>query len=242
MKTPDIKHRRGFSLTELLVVVLIIAALAAIVLTGYSRIKSAGDQATAMSSMRQLQIANSSYAADHNGHYVPISSKDGNGALSMEWYRDPEFLSYLTGDTTQSGKTDASASVPVSLMDPLVVRSKKKWWDKLGGSYGLNDTGIKYQKKDSDPLASLTVSNVSDPTRSAAILSSTNYIAQYAGRFLWQSSPVEGKTTDGKVAFRHRGKAVVVYYDGSTSLISVDDFKRIDGNGGKENIFWKAQQ
>jgi len=242
MKTPRPKHRRGFTLTELLVVVLIIAALAAIVLTGYSRVRSAGDKAAAMSSMRQVQIANASYASDHGGHYVSISSKDGNGALSMEWYRDPEFLSYLTGDTAQTGKTDASSSVPVSLMDPIVVRSKKKWWDKLGGSYGLNDTGIKYQKKDTDPLASLTVSSISDPTRTAAVLSATNYIAQYAGRLLWQSSAVEGKTTDGKVAFRHGGKAVVVYYDGSTGLISMDDLKRIDGNGGKENIFWKAQQ
>ena len=60
--------------------------------------------------------------------------------------------------------------------------------------------------------------------------------------FWKDEAAVEGKTPDGKIAYRHDGKAAVTYFDGHAGMISMADMKRIDeagtANSGKNNIFW----
>lgn len=239
MKLQTAIRRHGFTLTEMLIVVIIIAALAVLSFLGFSRIRAAGDRATAMSVMRQIQVANASYASDHSGIYVPVNSKKADKSIAMEWYRNPEFLIYLTGDEAALEKPD-EVVVPTSLLDPVVVRSKKRWWDKLCASYGYNDTGVKYATDDTSPPVSFRTTQITDPARTAFLFTATDYAAKYPSRFNWLKTPVEGKTTDGKIAFRHGGMAIVVYYDGSSGLISPEDLRRIDRDGGKEHPFWKA--
>jgi prepilin-type processing-associated H-X9-DG protein len=55
---------------------------------------------------------------------------------------------------------------------------------------------------------------------------------------LWKKSPVEGKTNDSKIAYRHNGKAVVGYYDGHGGVISMAEMRKIDTLGGINNVFW----
>lgn len=86
MKAQIVRSRSGFTLVELLVVVLIIAVLAALSMVGLSRMRAAGDRATTVSVMRQLQIANTSYAGDHSGQYVPLSSMDENENRINDWH------------------------------------------------------------------------------------------------------------------------------------------------------------
>lgn len=242
MKTQKSRTVHGFTLVELLVVILIIATLAALTITGFSRMRAAGDRARTISVMRQLQLANTGYAVDHNGQYVPIVSKNSGGAISMEWYRDPTFLYYLTNDSSQLEKNPTAAvTVPESVLDPIVVRAKQRYWDKLSASYGFNSTGLTYPTNDTSAAYSYKNSQITYPERTAFIVTATDYTVTYAGRYLWKSKPVEGKTTDSKMAFRHGDKAVVVYYDGSTGFISPDDLKRFDGDGGVANPFWKAK-
>jgi prepilin-type processing-associated H-X9-DG protein len=84
------------------------------------------------------------------------------------------------------------------------------------------------------------VNQISNPSRTAAFITATDWIAKYSGRLVWKTSPKEGKSTDGKIAYRHGGKAVVVYYDGSTGLIAPEDIRRFDAAGGVSHPFWKA--
>ncbi|MEX1115202.1 MAG: hypothetical protein WEB53_08125 [Akkermansiaceae bacterium] len=74
----------------------------------------------------------------------------------------------------------------------------------------------------------------------AFIASGTNYMVSYAGRLLWQTQPVEGKTTNDKMAFRHGKKSIIIYYDGSSGLMSLEEIKAIDKKGGVAHPFWKA--
>jgi len=242
MKAQVSRARTGFTLVELLVVITIIAVLAALVVAGFSRMRAAGDRATTISIMRQLQIANVGYANDHNGQYVQIVAKNSGGVISMEWYRDPSFLTYLTSDDTLLTKgPNEAVTVPISVLDPVVVRAKQRQWEKLSASYGFNSTGLTpYPSDDKSPPYSYKAIQITNPTRTMFMATATDYTVTYAGRNLWQSKPVEGKSTDSKMAFRHGGKAIIVYYDGSTGFITPGDLKRFDSEGGAAHPFWKG--
>lgn len=243
MKTNRYCSFSGFTLVELLVVIVIIVTLAALSLVGFTRMRAAGDRAAAIATMRQLQVANMGFAIDNNGQYIPIAEVDKGGALTMEWYKNPKFRTYLTSDPNEEEKsTNEMLVAPVGTLDPIVVRKKLRQWDRLSASYGINSTGLKWPKNDSDPIMSYTINQVANPGRTAFIASATNYMVSYGGRFLWKNQPVEGKTTTDKMAFRHDHKAIVIFYDGSTKLISQGDLADYDRAGGVTHPFWKATQ
>ena len=239
---PYNRSSSGFTLVELLVVIVIIATLAALLLVGFSRMRASGDRAGAIAAMRQLAVANTSYSSEHNGQFVPIATKDKDGNL-YEWYYDPVFRSYLTGDPADAEKEGSKLRVaPAGFLDPVAYRSKKKDYDKLSASYGFNSTGLGalWPVNEMSPPMSYKVSQIANPSRTAFIISATDYQASYTGRYLWKATPVEGKTPNSKIAYRHDKKAIVIYYDGSTGLVSMADILAIDSKGGANNPFWKA--
>jgi prepilin-type N-terminal cleavage/methylation domain-containing protein/prepilin-type processing-associated H-X9-DG protein len=238
MKNPNPRSRPAFTLVELLVVIVIIATLLGLSLMGFRKIREAGDRASVISVLRQLQVANVGYAADHNGQYVPLSSMDENENRINDWHQSSVFLAYLTGDNTALEQGRKTVDAPVSVLDPIVVRAKKRLWNKLFASYGYNSVGMPALKPNTD--RSFKVSQVTNPSRTACFLTATDWIVSYNSRFNWLKDPVEGKSTDQRIAFRHGGKAVVVYYDGSTGMVSPADLRTIDQQGGANHPFWKA--
>ncbi len=234
---------RGFTLTEMLVVILIIAVIATLSMMGISRMRAAGDRATTMMVMRQFQVANIGYATENNGYYVPVAELNANDILSLEWFRNPKFLVHLYGDPSVFDKSDAQLQVaPPGNLDPVAYRAKKRYYDQISASFGINAEDLNWPKKYTDPPMSYRVSDVTNPGRTAFLATAVNYQFKHDGRMLWKQEPVEGKVKTNKMAFRHGGKAVVVFYDGSIGMIGHEDIKRFDSNGGKENPFWKAKQ
>jgi prepilin-type N-terminal cleavage/methylation domain-containing protein/prepilin-type processing-associated H-X9-DG protein len=238
LKTPLHLGRPGFTLVELLVVIVIIVTLAALSMMGFRKIREAGDRATAISVLRQLQVANVGYASDQNGQYVPMESYDQNNARSNEWHQSSTFLAYLTGDRSALELGKKTVDAPISVLDPVVVRGKQRLWDKLFASYGYNQQGMPSATPNSH--RSFKVSQVTNPSRSAAFISATDWKVIHSSRFRWLDNPLEGKSTDQKMAYRHGGKAAVVYYDGSSGLISAQDIRAIDAKGGANHPFWRA--
>lgn len=231
----------GFTLIELLVVILIIATLAALSLFGLSRMRSARDVAATVSVLRQLQVANISYAADHNGRYVPMSSNDENEKRT-DWPSNPVFLSYFTGDSDRMGpgaKSSSTNPITASLLDPVVVRARKSRWNSLDANYGYNLGGMPELTGPSSDR-NFAVLQLTNPVRTAAFITATDWNFRYSGRLLWEKNTGEGRSSDGKIAYRHRGKAAVVYYDGSTGVISPGDVKKFDSNGATYHPFWRA--
>jgi len=65
--------KRAFTLVELLVVVAIIALLLGILLPALSHARLAAQTSVCASNLRQLHLANTGYASEWRGHYVPAS-------------------------------------------------------------------------------------------------------------------------------------------------------------------------
>jgi prepilin-type N-terminal cleavage/methylation domain-containing protein/prepilin-type processing-associated H-X9-DG protein len=250
MKT---KHRafggkavtRGFTLVELLVVILIIITVSALTLIGINKMRQSANKAVAVRNISQLHVANAGYASEHNGKYMPVYAFDKDSKIATMWFCSPMFLDYLGGSGSSLKSMNNENTVPINMMDPAVVLAKKSKYDSYDASFGYNHEGIDGSYW-GDPNAerSFRVQQIVSPGRSAAFLTATDWIAKYSGRFAWKGAgAVEGKTEDGKIAFRHGGKALVVYYDGHVGEITMADLKRIDSGSdpkGDKNLFWNA--
>ncbi|NLN93084.1 MAG: DUF1559 domain-containing protein [Candidatus Hydrogenedens sp.] len=70
----SLSRSAAFTLIELLVVIAIISILSAILLPALSRARSAARSSQCVSNLRQIFLANTMYAAEHNGHYVPAAA------------------------------------------------------------------------------------------------------------------------------------------------------------------------
>jgi prepilin-type N-terminal cleavage/methylation domain-containing protein/prepilin-type processing-associated H-X9-DG protein len=242
MKTHHSRPRPGFTLVELLVVILIIAVLAALALTGFSRMRMMADKVTSARNLSQLQLANTGYAGDHNGKYVPVYTFDQDSVATSSWFNNPTFLSHLKGDLDTKPNGTLDTSVPLSMLDPVAVRAKGNQYTIMYASYGYIETGMpggSYRQASANK--GYTTMQVHSPSRKAAFITATDWIVAYNGRFRWAGAgAVEGKSSDQKIAYRHNKKAVVVYYDGHIGEVSMEDLKAIDQKGGAGNIFWDA--
>ena len=236
--------RRGFTLTELLVVILIIVVIAALSLVGIGRVRDMAAKAGSTSNLKQLQVANISYAADHNGKCVPVRANDENGNATR-WMDDIEYLAILTGIPEEEIGTKKSKVIPLSMLDPKVVRARDYEYDRIFASYGMNDTGLKLG---SDPNlnSAFNLNKVSDPARSMAFSTAIDFRVTYNSRLNWKlKGQVDNRKAPGSVgamAYRHSNKALVVYFDGHVGELSQGDIKDIDKQGGKNNAFWNPQK
>jgi prepilin-type N-terminal cleavage/methylation domain-containing protein/prepilin-type processing-associated H-X9-DG protein len=70
------KNTKGFTLIELLVVIAIIALLLSILMPALNSVKELGKRAVCMSNIRQLSLANMTYAQLYNGRFVPLEGDE----------------------------------------------------------------------------------------------------------------------------------------------------------------------
>jgi prepilin-type N-terminal cleavage/methylation domain-containing protein len=85
---------RGFTLLELLVVVVIIAILVGISVPVFAHVKESGNRAQCMSNLRQLHAGCAAYAADNNGQ-LPIGYRSGIKQFNTMLHAAPDVYPML---------------------------------------------------------------------------------------------------------------------------------------------------
>lgn len=228
--------RPGFTLVELLVVITIIIVIAAISLTGMRRLRDYAEKANSLKNISQLHLANTSYASDHSGRYVSLYATDENGSRTGFWYQDPTYLGYLTGESeTSSGRPLRAA--PSSSLDPKVYRERKSMHHSMAASYGMSESGL-MGMSGPNVNAAHYMHRIPNPAMAMAFATATDYRIGYNARFTWTESQPRATSA---IAYRHGGKALVVYFDGHAGEMSRADIKDIDSRGGKNNAFWNPR-
>ena len=238
-----LRSASAFTLVELLVVITIIIVLAALGFVGLKRARLSADRAVSIRNIGQLQFANTTYAADHNGDYIKVYAFDDKGSSYVAWCDNSDFLSILKGDSVVSAGGQVDKSHPRSALDPLAYRSKAKEYDRFAGSYGYNYEGALGKSAAwGTPNAEnvFKMQQVTQPARTAAFITATDWLAKYGGRFKWQGAAAAEGYENGKIAYRYDGKALAVYFDGHVGEFTQADMKRIDTQGGNKHVFWNA--
>jgi prepilin-type N-terminal cleavage/methylation domain-containing protein/prepilin-type processing-associated H-X9-DG protein len=232
----------GFTLTELLIVIVIIVTLAALSVVGIRRMRDMADKTAVMRSLSQIQLANASYATDNAGKYLPKQFNGSTGGREGWWYDVPEFLVNFRGEVMGSdGKP--SKTVPLSMLDPKVVRTKRSFYNSMAGSFGYNETGIPSSGGMANARYSYTVATIPKPEQSMAFATATDVSLQYRSRLTWFSRAPgmrDVKTSTGDIAYRHGDKIIAIFFDGHVEEVSKAQIEAIDKTkGGANSAFWR---
>lgn len=192
--------RRAFSLIELLAVICVIGILASLVFVSIQTIREHSLLAKSISNIRQLQAANSLYALDHDGRYVPIRTiLDGK---TKRWLDNQDYRDHL-------GIAEGE-DWPQTLISPKAGVLDGNGNPRYDRSYGMNKTGLA-DFYNADNEWQIAMSSIENPQRTIALTDALDWIV---GDYGLDRYPNEESYVNSAVAYRYEGKAAVVFYDG----------------------------
>lgn len=135
------KTSGGFTIVELLIVIVVIGILAAITIVAYNGIQTRGRDAARNSDVKNIRTAIELYKAD-NGVYPPLGCADcGAGAAGLSAYLVPTYMSSVPADPKPGNQNyqyvwgpvaNASYSIKISYeAKPICqqgVNMNSSWW------------------------------------------------------------------------------------------------------------------
>jgi prepilin-type N-terminal cleavage/methylation domain-containing protein/prepilin-type processing-associated H-X9-DG protein len=231
MKYMPSAKRDGFTLVELLVVIVIIAALAALSFTVGPRMLLRARTNAATQNLRQLGPLISTYAADHEMKLPPakasVTQPDGT-TVDVQWNEICLALLYPDTPPAEFKRKAWWAKNKVLLDNPLFKETAiPRGWSPLNSGYAINEmipenlalasTGTVPAHTEllsvSSPLAA-----IADPSRTPLIAPCDNFFFRYDEAQLseFNSGTLKELLSDGKIP--------VLFVDGHIETISPSEY------------------
>ncbi len=229
----SIQSDRGFTMIELLVVIGIIGVLGAILLPALARGRQAARSVQCVNNLRQLFLANSMFAAEHDGRFVPAAPDlDANGGGLVRWHgaraSTSEDFDPMSGPLAEYLPDKRIKECPV-FFEYKGRENAPNAFESGTGGYGYNAAYIGGTSDADEFPASLRQGALDVRVRfpsetimfTDAAMPQESYLVEYGFAeppyFATPEHP-EGNTEWGLAApsihFRHNGRANVLWADG----------------------------
>ncbi|UCC97404.1 MAG: prepilin-type N-terminal cleavage/methylation domain-containing protein [Phycisphaerales bacterium] len=219
----DRTFRAGFTLIELLVVISIIALLMAILMPALMRAKDHGRRIICGNHLRTLGLANTLYADEQDGWYVPIMDRTRG---SNRYWPSNRLFRELVGYKPKNIDVDQNWHSPKEFMCPGDVISTKERRDSQWNnwiSYGYNLTDWYYSDWFGIGYAGHKTTTVPSPAGELIFTESNDWWLWWWGAnyedgwdVLGQDTitPYKQVGTDGPTLYRHSEGVNIAFYDG----------------------------
>jgi len=250
------RTRKGFTLIELLVVIAIIALLMGILMPALMRAKEHGKRTVCANNVRLLGLANTLYADQCNGWYVPVidrmAQKNGLPNETPEWPANQLFRK-LVGYKNREGPSDSDWHAPKQFLCPSDDISNKQIRDEQYDSwisYGYNFTDWYYTDWYAAKYAGHKNTTVLNPSGELIFTESNDWWAWWKGAnyingwdVLHQDTimPYKRVGCDGPTLYRHSDGVNLAFYDGhmeyrkKEKVYNLQDYQ--DGRPGMWSTF-----
>jgi prepilin-type N-terminal cleavage/methylation domain-containing protein len=159
------RKQRGFSLIELLIVVAIILIIAAIAIPNLLRARMSANEASAVSSLRDINTAEVSYNAAYSslGFATTLSYMGGSGGAACI----PSTSSGCFIDVSLSNGTKAGYNFSVAIGSAPVASGITPSYSALAAPITLNATGSRYFCSFEDGVVRSSSGAISNPCTAA---------------------------------------------------------------------------
>ncbi len=203
--------RRGFTLLELLIVVVIITILMALLLPAYQHVSSMGRQATCLANLRKLSGILFAYSSDHNGTMVPcvVYASPTNRNVGTPWINWLIEEGYLKDDGLFPGEVYRSLekgllTCPSRETPGSAVYNTMHYGMNYTLGFGPDNENFGYRT----PLQLPKRTKVTSPATTLMLAEAKyGYMIKPEARFL-----NEGPSQN--IAFPHRNRMNIIFMDG----------------------------
>lgn len=217
------RTKKAFTLIELLVVISVIAVLMAILMPALMRAKEQGKRMVCLNNLRTLGTANTLYAEDADGWYVPIMDRtQGN---SRNWPANQQYRK-LIGYKAKQNENDSDWHAPREYLCPSDIISIQKREDRQWNnwlSYGYNLTDWYHSSWYDIGYAGHKTTSVRSPASELFLTESNDWWAVWWGANYVDGWDVLGQDTimpykdvgcEGPTLYRHAEGVNLAFYDG----------------------------
>ncbi|MES2476017.1 MAG: prepilin-type N-terminal cleavage/methylation domain-containing protein [Verrucomicrobiota bacterium] len=216
MKSTRPLKTHGFTLVELLVVIVIVGSLAALALTLGPRMMARAKFTESMQNIRQISPLLTTYAADNNMTLPPVEGdvRMADGTVeTLQWNEVCLTLIYPETELTVMKNKSWWNANKVVLKNPMFKESTA-----LKPGYAMNENIASNIDSSNDLTTAIALSLIPDPTRTPLVAPYTDF------RYNFSGGQVASFGKDPQATLLSEGKLPVVFVDGHMETMTPKEY------------------